>query len=269
MSSSCNSASSSRVFKTKGSRRGVVPPSPVSVLNTLTRFNKRSPPGGQDSNSNLFSSTESYSIDEGAYSSFSRSSTFSSQYDSSSNLKSIDESEDLVPVYSRQSSSRSLGCASEDSFASVDWLNSYATSILVPDSKDSSPIKEATESPCPFTGGFSAAPQHYPRHSRKQLAYQLDELIHSADKKIRSAIEEKRMATTTTTQKETPAPAFSYSPGESISEELEEEVEGFETDGFVDHDHDTSESGDEFADELPRAKTLCQSMEDLWMYGGG
>ncbi len=146
---SCNSTASSQHGGGGGrSKKGTatVPPSPVSVLHAFSRFSSFRSSAGPDSRPSfdLYSSTAS--------SDFSRSFSLTSRVGSSGSLAldSIDELEDnaLVPVYSRQSSSRSLASTadSQASASSVDWLNCYATSILVPDSKDSSPIKEASQS---------------------------------------------------------------------------------------------------------------------------
>mmetsp|Transcript_17953 Transcript_17953/g.36933 ORF Transcript_17953/g.36933 Transcript_17953/m.36933 type:complete len:284 (+) Transcript_17953:241-1092(+) len=184
---SCNSTTSSLLGGGGGrSRKSTrVPPSPVSVLHAFSRFSSfrsSSASGSERHSMDLYSSTSS---------DLSRSFSMASRHGSSSSLvlDSIDELEDntLVPVYSRQSSSRSLvsNTDSQASACSVEWLNCYATSILVPDSKDSSPIKEASQGLERYTGSPGC-----PKRSRRQLACQLDDLIHSMDDKIRLSIAE-------------------------------------------------------------------------------
>lgn len=220
---------SSHHLKDLKSSRGKVPPSPVSVLNAFSRC----------------------------------SSALSSRYSSNnlSSLDSIDEVEDntLVPVYSRQSSSRSLmSNDSSNSASSVDWLNCYARSILVPESsRDSSPIKEAASAPSiSLTGSFAGRSLDYPKRSRKQLSFQLDELIDSMDEKIRMSIEDSRKA----------RESSSFSPAKSAGSSP-----GYDYDDFFDNCDEEYEFSDseEFILELSDGQSaLMQSMEKYWWYGG-
>ncbi|QDZ25389.1 hypothetical protein HOP50_17g79290 [Chloropicon primus] len=260
--SQASASSSSGEGPTTTTTKRRVPPSPSSVLGGFTRFTK-----------SLYSSSESLEDD------FSRCSTLTSQFSSSSkhcSLESIDEvgveDKDKVldarqfQLFSRQSSSRSL--RSQDSFSSnnsVDWLNCYAASVLAPPHQSSfaSPGKggrQATSesgssqslsgfsSPAHSLSGFSTPSppkkqksREARRPSRKQLACQLDELICSMDDKIRTSLDNRKAGAKPV--------AETFSPRTSLASSSRSSDE---------------DSDEEFGIEIDEEKGLLRSMESLW-----
>ena len=193
LSSAC---SSSTPASRRHSRSQGVPPSPVSVLKDEEDFSRCD----TLTSSSAFSSSKSHN-------------NFS--------LQSIDEDDEGYEC-SRQSSAVSVSSAASgaSSATSVDWLNCYATSVLEPKrvpatfaspaeahisaagshglSDFSSPAGSLSgfSTPSPVHRGHDLTPPRPPgvQRTRKQLAMQLDDLILSMDRKIKTSLAASRTA---------------------------------------------------------------------------
>ena len=193
LSSAC---SSSTPASRRHSRSQGVPPSPVSVLKDEEDFSRCD----TLTSSSALSSSKSHN-------------NFS--------LQSIDEDDEGYEC-SRQSSAVSVSSAASgaSSATSVDWLNCYATSVLEPKrvpatfaspakahisaagshglSESSSPAGSLSgfSTPSPVHRGHDLTPPRPPgvQRTRKQLAMQLDDLILSMDRKIKTSLAASRTA---------------------------------------------------------------------------
>ena len=208
LSSAC---SSSTPASRRHSRSQGVPPSPVSVLKDEEDFSRCD----TLTSSSAFSSSKSHnnfslqSIDED---------------DDGYECPGEDSPAGGRPhrIYSRQSSAVSVSSAASgaSSATSVDWLNCYATSVLEPKrvpatfaspakahisaagshglSDFSSPAGSLSgfSTPSPVHRGHDLTPPRPPgvQRTRKQLAMQLDDLILSMDRKIKTSLAASRTA---------------------------------------------------------------------------
>ena len=208
LSSAC---SSSTPASRRHSRSQGVPPSPVSVLKDEEDFSRCD----TLTSSSAFSSSKSHnnfslqSIDED---------------DEGYECSREDSPAGGRPhrIYSRQSSAVSVSSAASgaSSATSVDWLNCYATSVLEPKrvpatfaspakahisaagshglSESSSPAGSLSgfSTPSPVHRGHDLTPPRPPgvQRTRKQLAMQLDDLILSMDRKIKTSLAASRTA---------------------------------------------------------------------------
>ena len=208
LSSAC---SSSTPASRRHSRSQGVPPSPVSVLKDEEDFSRCD----TLTSSSAFSSSKSHnnfslqSIDED---------------DDGYECPGEDSPAGGRPhrIYSRQSSAVSVSSAASgaSSATSVDWLNCYATSVLEPKrvpatfaspakahisaagshglSESSSPAGSLSgfSTPSPVHRGHDLTPPRPPgvQRTRKQLAMQLDDLILSMDRKIKTSLAASRTA---------------------------------------------------------------------------